>query len=33
MDPKLYQQAIADYHMEIKQIQEGFKALLEYKGY
>jgi hypothetical protein len=33
MDPKLYQQAIADYHSEIKQNPEGFKDMLEYKGY
>jgi hypothetical protein len=33
MDPKLYQQAIADYHAEVKQNPEGFKAMLEYKGY
>lgn len=33
MDPKLYQQAIADYDMEMKQNPEGFKAMLEYKGY
>jgi len=33
MDPKLYQQAIADYKTEIKQNPEGFKAMLEYKGY
>jgi hypothetical protein len=33
MNPKLYQQAIADYHTEVKQNPEGFKAMLEYKGY
>jgi hypothetical protein len=34
MDPKLYQQAIADYnHTEAKQYPEGFKNMLEYKGY
>jgi hypothetical protein len=33
MDPKQYQQAIADYHAEVKQNPEGFKAMLEYKGY
>jgi len=33
MDPKLYQQAIADYHTEVKQNPEGFKAILEYKGH
>jgi len=33
MDPKLYQQAIKDYQEEVKQNPEGFKAILEYKGY
>ena len=33
MDPKLYQQAIADYHAEVKQNPGGFKNMLEYKGY
>ncbi|HVO64962.1 MAG TPA: hypothetical protein VMT12_00635 [Syntrophales bacterium] len=33
MDPKLYQQAIADYQTEVKQNPDGFKAMLEYKGY
>jgi len=33
MDPKLYQQAIADYHAEVKQNPAGFKDMLEYKGY
>jgi hypothetical protein len=33
MDPKLYQQAIADYHTEVKQNPAGFKDMLEYKGY
>ena len=33
MDPKLYQQTITDYHTEVKQNPEGFKNMLEYKGY
>ncbi|OGP67613.1 MAG: hypothetical protein A2031_09610 [Deltaproteobacteria bacterium RBG_19FT_COMBO_43_11] len=33
MDPKLYQQAIANYHEEIKKNPDGFKSMLEYKGY
>jgi len=33
MDPKLYEQAIADYNEEIKQNPGGFKDMLEYKGY
>jgi hypothetical protein len=33
MDAKLYQQAIADYQKEIKDNPEGFKDMLEYKGY
>jgi hypothetical protein len=33
MDPKLYQQAIKDYQEEVKRNPEGFKAILEYKGY
>jgi len=33
MDAKLYQQAIADYHKGVKDNPEGFKAMLEYKGY
>jgi hypothetical protein len=33
MDPKLYQQAIADYQEEVKQNPDGFKPMLEYKGY
>lgn len=33
MDPKLYQQAIANYNAEVKQNPDGFKAMLEYKGY
>jgi hypothetical protein len=33
MDPKLYQQAIADYHEEVKQNPQGFKSILEYQGY
>jgi hypothetical protein len=33
MDAKQYQQAIADYHTEVKQNPQGFKDMLEYKGY
>jgi len=33
MDPKLYRQAIADYHEEIKQNPEGFRDILQYKGF
>jgi hypothetical protein len=33
MDPKLYKTAIEEYHAEVKQNPEGFKAILEYKGY
>lgn len=33
MDPKLYQQAIADYHAEVKQNPEGFRDILQYQGY
>jgi len=33
MDPKLYQQTIADYHAEVKQNPEGFRSMLEYQGY
>lgn len=33
MDPKLYKQAIADYHEEVKQNPAGFKDMLQYKGY
>jgi Protein of unknown function (DUF2846) len=33
MDAKLYQQAIADYQMEVKQNPDGYKALLNYDGY
>lgn len=33
MDPKLYQQAIKDYQEELIKNPEGFKAILEYKGY
>ncbi|HMK66219.1 MAG TPA: DUF2846 domain-containing protein [Thermodesulfobacteriota bacterium] len=32
MDPKLFQQAVTDYHEEVKQNPDGFKAMLEYKG-
>jgi hypothetical protein len=33
MDTKLYQQAIADYHKEVKENPEGFRDMLAYKGY
>jgi hypothetical protein len=33
MDPKQYRQAVDDYHAEVKQNPEGFKAILEYNGY
>lgn len=33
MDPKLYEQAIADYHVEVKQNPEGFKDILLYQGH
>lgn len=33
MDPKLYQQAITNYHVEVKQNPSEFKEMLEYKGY
>ena len=33
MDPKLYQQAIQEYHADVQANPEGYKALLEYKGY
>ena len=32
MDPKLYKQAIAVYHEEVKQNPAGFKDILQYKG-
>jgi hypothetical protein len=33
MDPKLYEQAIADYHAEVKQNPEGFRDVLQYQGH
>lgn len=33
MDPQLYKKAIEEYHVEVKQNPDGFKAILEYKGY
>jgi len=33
MDPQLYEKAIAEYHEEVKQNPDGFKAMLEYKGH
>ena len=33
MEPKLYQQAIANYNEEVKQNPEGLKNMLEYRGY
>ena len=33
MDPKLYKAAVEEYHAEVKQNPEGFKAMLQYKGY
>ena len=33
MDPKLYEQAIADYHAEVKQNPEGFRDILQYQGH
>ncbi len=33
MDSNLYQQAIKEYHDDIKANPEGYKYLLEYKGY
>ena len=33
IDSKLYEQAIADYHIEVKQNPEGFKDILQYQGY
>jgi hypothetical protein len=32
MDPKLYQQAIAEYHKELKENPAGFKNILKYDG-
>jgi len=33
MDPQLYKKAIEEYHAEVKQNPDGFKAILEYKGH
>ena len=33
MDSKLYQQAIADYDLEVKKNPEGFRDVLQYQGY
>jgi hypothetical protein len=33
MDPKLYEQAITDYLVEVKQNPEGFKDILQYQGH
>jgi len=33
LDPQLYKKAIEEYHLEVKQNPEGFKAILEYKGH
>ena len=33
MDPKLYEKAIADYHLEVQQNPEGFRDILLYQGY
>ena len=33
MDAKLYQQAITDYQVDVKQNPEGYKELLNYDGY
>lgn len=33
MDPNLYKTAIDEYHADVKQNTEGFKNILEYKGY
>jgi hypothetical protein len=33
VDPKLYKTAIDEYHSDVKQNPEGFKNILEYKGY
>jgi hypothetical protein len=33
MDPKLYQQAIDEYHADVKQNPQAYKVVLEYKGY
>jgi hypothetical protein len=33
MDPQLYKKAIEEYHAEVKQNPDAFKAILEYRGY
>ena len=33
MDPQQYEQAVRDYEIEVKENPEGFRELLEYKGY
>jgi hypothetical protein len=33
MDPKLYEKAIADYHVEVQQNPEGFRDILQYQGH
>jgi hypothetical protein len=33
MDPNLYKQAIANYNENVKQNPDGFKDMLQYKGY
>lgn len=33
MDPQEYEQAVRDYEIEVKENPEGFRELLEYKGY
>ena len=33
MEPKLYKKAIEDYHVEVRENPDGFKNMLEYKGY
>jgi hypothetical protein len=33
MDPQLYKKAIEEYHAEVKQNPDGFKAILEYRGH
>ncbi len=33
MDPQLYKKAIEEYHADVKQNPDGFKAMLDYRGY
>jgi hypothetical protein len=33
MDSKLYEKAIADYHVEVKENPEGFRDILQYQGH